>query len=227
MSPFRAAVEEFATALTRNFSAAATVVAQAEDQLKAPVARLLDAAGTTFGLDVVARTEAQASELGRRLVWLHTYGERFVPDGERAGRVPRGEARYVRPIGTSQEAFPRSHRYDAETRELHVGEGMFAPVSPEVRAFSVSGLDVIGSWLDYRMRDGAGRRSSPLDDIRPTTWPEAYTEELLQLLWVVEHTVALGADLDRLLEDVVSSHVFMADELPQPSDGERTAPRET
>lgn len=170
---------------------------------------------------------ARGVSLGRRLVWLHTYGERFVPDGERAGRVPPGEARYVRPIGARADRFPRSHGYDAEKRELQVGEGVFAPVSPEVRAFSVSGLDVVGSWLDYRMRDGAGRRSSPLDDVRPTTWPEAYTEELLQLLWVVEHTVALVAELDRLLDDVASSDVFVASELPQPSERERAAPGES
>jgi hypothetical protein len=169
---------------------------------------------------------ARGVSLGRKLVWLHTYGERFVPDEERAGRVPPGEARYVRPIGASQDAFPRSHGYDAERRQLHVGDGIFAPVSPEVRAFSVSGLDVIGSWLDYRMRDGAGRRSSPLDEIRPTTWPEAYTGELLELLWVVEHTVALALELDRLLDDVVSSDVFTANELPQPTAVEREAPRE-
>jgi hypothetical protein len=165
--------------------------------------------------------------LGRRLVWLHTYGERFVPDGERAGRVPRGEARYIRPVGASEAAFPRSHGYDAATRELQVGDGVFAPVAPVVRAFSVSGLDVVGSWLDYRMRDGAGRRSSALDEIRPVSWPEAYTDELLRLLWVLEHTVALGPELDGLLDDAVSADVFTAAELPQPSDAERAAPGET
>ena len=188
------------------------------DELEIPGPRI----PVTRDRDLFARGVA----LGRRLVWLHTYGERFVPDGERAGRLPRGEARYVRPIGASPEAFPRNHRYEHATRELHVGEGVFAPVAPEVRAFSVSGLDVVGSWLDYRMRDGAGRRSSALDDIRPTRWPEEYTEELLQLLWVVEHTVALAPDLDRLLDDVVRSELVAADELPAPADHERAAPSE-
>ena len=99
-----------------------------------------------------------------------------------------------------------------------------APVSPEVRAFEVSGLDVIGSWLDYRMKGGAGRKSSPLDDIRPTIWPEAFSKELLELLWVLERTVALGPDLDSLLEDVISGETIPADALPQPSEAERKPP---
>jgi len=41
------------------------------------------------------------------------------------------------------------------------------------------------------MREGAGRRSSALDRIRPTVWPAAFTEELLRLLWIIENTVAL------------------------------------
>jgi hypothetical protein len=165
---------------------------------------------------------ARAVELGRELIWLHTYGERFVPPGHRAGRVPQGAARYVAPIPAS--AYPESHSYDTERRELRVGEGVFAPVSPEVRAFSVSGLDVIGSWLDYRMRDGAGRKSSALDDIRPTVWPEAFTEELLELLWVLERTVALGPELNETLDRIVAGKAITADELPTPTDEERLPP---
>jgi hypothetical protein len=164
----------------------------------------------------------RAVELGRELIWLHTYGERFVPPGHRAGRVPQGAARYVTPIPAS--AYPESHSYDEERRELRVGEGIFAPVSPEVRAFSVSGLDVIGSWLDYRMREGAGRKSSPLDDIRPTVWPEASTKELLELLWVLERTVELGPKLDETLNRIVAGETITAGELPTPTDEERLPP---
>lgn len=166
----------------------------------------------------------RAVELGRRLIWLHTYGERLVPPGERARRIPQGGARYEKPIPSTESGFPVSHSYDETTRELHVGDGVFGPVSPEVRAFSVSGLDVIGSWLDYRMKDGAGRRSSPLDEIRPTIWPESFTTELLELLWVLEHTVALGPDLDATLNAIVAGSTILAAELPQPTDEEREAP---
>ncbi len=163
-------------------------------------------------------------ELGRELVWLHTYGERFVPTGGRAGKVPPGAAKYTAPVPATQDGYPRRHWYEAETQELHVGEGVFAPVSPAVRAFSVSGLDVVGSWLDYRMRDGAGRKSSPLDDIRPETWPAQFSTELLELLWVIEHTVALHPKLDGLLDEIVGGPTIPASALPQPTEEERLAP---
>ncbi|MGB2876392.1 MAG: type ISP restriction/modification enzyme [Gaiellaceae bacterium] len=166
----------------------------------------------------------RGNSLGRRLIWLHTYGERMVPVEHRAGEIPQGKARSVRGVGTSAGGYPTSHSYDEEKRELQVGDGVFAPVTPEARRYSVSGLDVIGSWLDYRMRDGAGRRSSNLDKIRPTTWPAQFTEELLRLLWVVEHTVALGPELDETLALIIDSETFRADELPTPTDAERQPP---
>ncbi len=166
----------------------------------------------------------RAVSLGRRLIWLHTYGERMVPRGERARRVPQGTARYEKPIPSTEAGYPATHAYDEEARELRVGEGVFAPVAPEVVSFSVSGLDVVGSWLGYRMRDGAGRRSSTLDEIRPTVWPESFTTELLELLWVLEHTVALGPELDATLDAVVAGPTIATADLPQPTDEERMAP---
>jgi hypothetical protein len=165
-----------------------------------------------------------AVSLGRRLIWLHTYGERFVPAGERAGRLPQGRARCVTAVPSDQDHYPETHRYDAEREELHVGEGVFTPVAPEVRGYSVSGLDVIGSWLDYRMKGGAGRRSSQLDRIRPAVWPAAFTEELLRLLWIIEHTVALGPDLDQMLDRIVEGPLLKATDLPEPSGEERRPP---
>ena len=38
---------------------------------------------------------------------------------------------------------------------------------PEVVAFELSGFRPVKSWLDDRMASGAGRTSSPLDEIRP------------------------------------------------------------
>ncbi len=167
---------------------------------------------------------ARGVELGRRLIWLHTYGERMIPPGERAGRVPQGSARYEKPVPQTEDGYPARHHYDEDKRELHVGEGVFAPVGPEVARFEVSGLHVVGSWLDYRMKSGAGRRSSPLDEIRPTVWPQEFTVELLQLLWILEHTVALGPALDDLLATILAGELFAADDLPQPSEAERRPP---
>ena len=66
------------------------------------------------------------------------------------------------------DGYPETFTYNDETATLHVGAGEFAPVAPDVYAFEVSGLKVVQSWLKYRMKKGAGRKSSPLDDIRPT-----------------------------------------------------------
>lgn len=165
-----------------------------------------------------------AVQLGRRLVWLHTFGERLVPEGIRVGQIPQGAARCTRAVPTTPDGYPTAHRYDEESQELHVGEGIFTPVNPAVREYSVSGLDVVGSWLDYRMKEGAGRRSSPLDAIRPEVWPPEFTEELLRLLWVIEHTVALAPELNETLAVVVGDPCFLASELPDPTDAERAAP---
>jgi hypothetical protein len=165
-----------------------------------------------------------ALELGAKLVWLHTFGERFVPPGRRAGKVPQGSARYQVPIPPTAAGYPTDHAYDPDTRELEVGDGLFAPVAPEVRAYSVSGLDVVGSWLDYRMKQGAGKKSSKLDEIRPQTWPAGFSDELLELLWVIEATVALGPKLDETLEAVVAGDLIAASALPAPTELERKPP---
>ncbi len=106
-----------------------------------------------------------------------------------------------------------------------MGDGVFAPVSKVVRDYTVSGLDVVGSWLDYRMREGAGRRSSHLDRIRPGVWPAAFTEELLRLLWILEHTVELHSELNETLDQIIDGQTLGAAELPQSSEEERHAPQ--
>jgi hypothetical protein len=104
----------------------------------------------------------RAVVLGRRLVWLHTYGERFSRNGQRRDRVPQGTARSCRGIPGRAGGYPESFSYDEGTQTLRIGEGVFAPVSKLVWEFSVSGLEVVKSWLNYRMLNGAGRSSSPL-----------------------------------------------------------------
>ena len=166
-------------------------------------------------------------DIGARLLWLHTYGERYIPDGYQRGQIPQGEARCTTAVPMTAKDFPESFDYDAASNTLHVGAGQFAPVTPKVYEFQVSGLKVVQSWLKYRMRDGAGRKSSPLDDIRPTTWPASFTAELLELLWVLESTVAVQTEQAQLLDAVVSGEWFDADELPEVPDYMRRPPPRT
>ena len=181
----------------------------------------------------------EVRDRGARLLWLHTWGERFVseepahgphPRGQRRhgsrprGRIPSGAARCTKAVPGDAEGCPTAFRYDGATRTLHVGEGEYAPVAPEVYGFEVSGLKVVQSWLRYRMRDGAGRTSSPLDGIRPGCWTSRFTTELLEVLWVLEATVEGWPEQERLLEAVVEGECLRAGELPPVPDEMRKAP---
>lgn len=162
---------------------------------------------------------------GVHIFWLHTYGERFVPEGKPYGQVPRGAVRCTVAVPGDADGYPETFNYNDETATLHVGTGEFAPVPPEVFAFEVSGLKVVQSWLKYRMKKGAGRKSSPLDDIRPERWTSQFTTELLELLWVLEATLATYPLQAQLLEEVIAGDCFHAEELPAVPEEMRKPPK--
>ena len=163
--------------------------------------------------------------VGANLLCLHTYGERFVPEGRPRGQIPSGAARCTVAVPGDTEGYPEKSPYSEETGTLHVGDGEFAPVAPELYAFDVSGLKVVQSWLKYRMKKGAGKKSSPLDYIRPTRWTSQFTTELLELLWVLEATLAAYPEQAQLLQEVVAGDCFQADELPPVPEEMRKPPR--
>jgi hypothetical protein len=167
---------------------------------------------------------AQVRDVGARLLWLHTYGRRFVPKGCHAGQVPKGKARCVKSVPGEPVNYPEKYEYNDAKRTLHVGDGEFAPVAPEVYEFEVSGLKVVQSWLKYRMKKGGGKKSSPLDDIRPEKWTGEFTTELLELLWVLEATLAEYPAQAKLLSAVVKGPCFKVDELPAVPDSARKPP---
>ena len=167
---------------------------------------------------------AKVRDAGARLLWLHTYGERFVPKGKKRGQVPRGAAKCVKPVPGTPDGYPDSFDYNDAARTLRIGNGEFRPVATEVFEFEVSGLKVMQSWLKYRMKKGAGKKSSPLDDIRPERWTSQFTTELLELLWVLEATVEGYPDQAKLLEAVVADTCFNATELPPVPDEARKPP---
>ena len=162
---------------------------------------------------------------GAYLLWLQTYGERFVPEGKPRDQVPPGAAKCTVPVPGDAEGYPETFAYNDETATLHVGAGEFAPVAPELFAFEVSGLKVVQSWLKYRMKKGAGKKSSPLDDIRPIRWTSQFTTELLELLWVLEATLATYPEQAKLLQEVIAGDCFKADELPEVPEEMRKPPR--
>ncbi len=160
-------------------------------------------------------------EVGQRLLWLHTDCQRFSGKNRPKGKFPRGEARCTQPVSDKPENYPESFGYNAANNRLTVGTGSFEPVEPEVYEFEVSGLKVVQSWLGYRMRSRKGKKSSPLDNIHPHRWTAQFTTELLELMWVLEATLATYSQQAQLLDKVLASPLFKASELPTVPDAAR------
>jgi len=169
-------------------------------------------------------TFAEVAKLGRKLIWLHTYAERFRGE-DRGEEVPQGNATTTKGVPSDTAHYPAEYGYDSAKREIAVGDGRFGPVTPEVWEFEVSGLKIVQSWLGYRMRKRAGKKSSPLDNIRPERWTARMSDELLELLWVLESTLATEPELEKALDKVLAGPCFTAAELPTPKPEECRAPR--
>lgn len=159
---------------------------------------------------------SKATTLGREVVWLHTYGERFAdpkagrPSGpprlkEKAPTIPKGGT-----IPGAPEPLPDDMHYDAAKCRLHIGKGHIDNVLPEVWAYEVSGMNVLRQWFSYRKRDrtrpiiGDRRKPSPLGDIQPEHWPHEYTSDLMDLLNVLGRLVALEPQQAALLNEILS-----------------------
>lgn len=164
-----------------------------------------------------AKLFAKAAALGREVVWLHTYGERFAdPKAGRpssAPRLPKDTAPVIPKGGTipgAPEPLPEAMEYDAAKRRLHIGKGYIDNVSPAVWAYEVSGMNVLRQWFSYRKRDrkrpiiGDRRKPSPLGDIQPDHWPHEYTTDLMDLLNVLGRLVALEPRQAELLAEILS-----------------------
>jgi hypothetical protein len=132
---------------------------------------------------------ARAASVGQQLLDLHSYR-----------RITPGAARSTVPIGA---VWPRAFAYDERRSRLSVGEGALEPITPAVWGYAVSGMRVLASWLRRRIQPRAGR--SVLDALRPTVWTPRLTEELLELIWLLEATLELEPRLDEVLAELVSS----------------------
>ncbi|MCC6659551.1 MAG: N-6 DNA methylase [Phycisphaerales bacterium] len=165
----------------------------------------------------------RAVGLGSRLLFLHTYGERCAP--RKGAAIPPGSAKVRKAISDQPADYPAAFAYEEASGTLTVGTGTITGVSPDVWEYEVSGLRVVRSWLGYRMKERKGKKSSPLDDIHPERWTSEFTDELLRLLWILEHSLAMGPELSGLLEDVCAGPVLAAGDLPVVPAAMRKAPR--
>jgi len=77
----------------------------------------------------------RSADLGRRLLWLHTFGERCGPSGTLSGEAQR--------VASPGERLPADFAFNARECTLRVGEGgVFGPLAPAVwsTAFQGCGL---------------------------------------------------------------------------------------
>ena len=186
----------------------------------------LSTPGLRLPLTADAALFTEAASLGREIIWLHTFGERFAnADADRPSAPPRAESahRSQIPKGGSipiePEDMPDSLSYDAATRRLHVGKGHIDNVAPEVWAYEVSGKQVLTQWFSYRKKNrerpliGDRRPPSPLGQIQPDHWLPEYTTELINVLNVLTRLVALEPKQADLLERICTGPLISAEDL--------------
>jgi hypothetical protein len=154
----------------------------------------------------------EAAEVGRRVLWLHTFGERMTdaahdrPEGP--PRLPSGRAPIMAKEGTissKPDEMPDTLAYDTGKHRLLVGTGFVENVLPAAWEYEVSGKQVLVQWFSYRKKRrerpiiGDRRQPSPLGEIQPDHWLPEYTTELLNVLNVLTMLVELEPQQAELL----------------------------
>jgi hypothetical protein len=170
---------------------------------------------------------AKGIQLGSELAWFQTFGERWLGRSQHSRPLLTGLAKMLEPISDAESLYPETYSYDTSTRTLSVGTGRIFPIDSAVFGYSMSGFPVVESWLRYRMKARGGRAKkegsrSELDEIRPKRW--TFSDELLELLWVVEGCVALWPALQTLLDEVLDHSLLSASDLPTPTEDETKEP---
>jgi hypothetical protein len=182
----------------------------------------LSTPGLHIPLTADKKTFADAVALGRTVIWLHTFGERFAdPSQDRpAGppRLPKDRRPQIPKAGVIPADADTIH-YDATKQRLLVGTGYVENVPPAVWSYEVSGKQVLTQWFSYRKKTrerpliGDRRPPSPLGNIQPAGWLAEYTTELINVLNVLGWLVKLEPAQAQLLEQVCAGPTISVDEL--------------
>jgi hypothetical protein len=168
--------------------------------------------GLTVPLTADPEHWARGVERGRRILWL------LRRDGDRP-KLPGGRRPYVR---APLPPRPRTLHYDRDEETLHLDDGRISPVPPEAWDFQVAGAGVLEAWFTARTAEG---EPGTLNAVRPATWPQTWTSELLELITVL----ALLAELrPRQAEStapapVTAAELHRAGVLPVPDPARRPA----
>lgn len=212
-------------------------------------ARFLDDLSTP-GLRIPVTAEAatfeEATALGRTVLWLHTFGERFADPSEgrpaQPPRLPEAQRPRIPAAGAiplTPDAMPNTIDYDAAKGRLLVGTGYVENVPPAVWHYEVSGKQVLLQWFSYRKRDrerpiiGDRRPPSPLGRIQPDHWLAEYTSELINVLNVLGWLVELEPRQAELLGKICAGPLVSGEDLRTagaldvPAAGKKKAPAPT
>ena len=195
--------------------------AKFQDDLSTPGLRI----PITADADLFAATV----ELGRAIVWLHTFGERMAdaahPEKNRPASPPRLPAarRPQVPLGGEishdPTLMPDVMSYDGAKQRLNVGNGYIEHVTPAMWRYEVSGKQVLPQWFSYRKKNrdrpiiGDRRPPSPLGNIQPDFWLAEYTTELLNVLNVLGLLIDCEPAQAALLERICAGPCLSADDL--------------
>lgn len=163
----------------------------------------------TPGIRVPITTDSflwsEAVLIGRRALWIHSFGLVSFNLSERPeGKIsfPKEDPRRVQCLLPVQE-LPTGVKFDPERDEVLLGGGRFGPVSQAAFDYEVGGKNVLKSWVAYRAKEPSGKRTSPLDDINPSTWEHSWTLELNELLTLLTRLVELEPEQEDLLDRIV------------------------
>ncbi|GHE53638.1 type ISP restriction/modification enzyme [Streptomyces capitiformicae] len=155
---------------------------------------------------------SEGVELGHRLLWLmRRHGDR--------PKLPGGRRPYVRaPLPSS----PLELRYDPEEEALLIDAGRISPVPAEAWDFHAGGVRVLEEWFTRRTEPA---EPGTLAAIRPATWPQPWTSELLELITVLALLAELRprqAEL-KVENQITTAELREAGVLPVPDASRRPA----
>ena len=189
-------------------------------------ARDLSTPGLHVPLTADRATFIEVADLGRRVIWLHTFGERFVdPAAGRPGGRPRLPADRTPKVPSDGAISTRSGEmadslgYDPVKHRLLVGNGFAENVTPAMWDYNVSGMNVLSQWFSYRRANrerplmGDKRPPSKLEKVRPDRWLPEYTTDLLDILNVLGLLIDLEAAQADLLKAVCDGPLISQSDL--------------
>ncbi|MEZ0092980.1 type ISP restriction/modification enzyme [Streptacidiphilus sp. EB129] len=124
--------------------------------------------------------------LGRRVLWLHSFGARCAdPAGDRPPgppKMPSGRRPFVR---ERVSGFPDTLGHEPDGEALLLGaDGRIAPVPASVTRYPAGGGPVLEQWLADRS-PSADARPGSLESLGLATWPQQFTADLIQLATVL------------------------------------------